>query len=103
MAADDRDAARLAHRHVEPRHEPLRRLLELAFDPEVHDTVSSTEAHARHRIHDHAQPIHAAKAVAPGVRLRAVELREEQAIAAGAQLGLDLGGEVLRLRDRPGR
>jgi len=103
VAADDRRAASLARGDVEPRHEPGRRLLHLAFHPEVHHAVGGAEAHARHRVHDHPEPIHAPEAVVPGVRLRAVELGEKEPVALRAQLRFYLGREVLRLPDRPRR
>src|SRR5262249_33665558 len=102
VAAHDRDAARFPPWALDPRQVARRRLLELALDAELHDSLGGAEAHPGHRVHDDAQPIHAAQVVPPGIGPAAVKLGEEEAIPLRAELGLDLRGEILRLRDRPG-
>jgi len=87
--------------HHEPRQVAGRRGGRLALGAELHDAFRRTEAHARHRIDDHAQARPAVQVVAPGGRFAAPHIGHELAVVGPGQRGLDLARPHPRLGRRP--
>lgn len=106
MAAEDRVVGAPAVGRVEPRHAAGRAALGRALRSgraELHAPFRRDEAHARHRIHHHAQAVPAGEVVAPGIRFRAPHVGEEVAVVRRAERRRNLVGQRLRLGDIPAR
>ena len=107
MPADDGAARALPPRHIEPWQVTLGGPRGLALGLELHDALARTEAQARHRVHDHSQPIRTSEIIAPAIWARAIEGPEELGMSRPAKLSLDLatvgsrGGNV-PLREKTG-
>src|SRR5258705_10821618 len=101
VAADDDVVHAAPPGHVEPRRPWLARFAGLALVGKHHRALVVANAKPRKRIDDDAQPVGAAQALLPAIRLVAVHALEEPAVTRATQGRLDFACERARLLHRP--
>ncbi|SPA38108.1 hypothetical protein CBM2606_A140262 [Cupriavidus taiwanensis] len=94
VPADHRYILGAPPRHIEPWHEPCRRLARAVLGLEVHHPVDRAVAQAGEGIHHHAEAVDAAQAVVPAVRRVAEDVGEEALPVGALELFFDFIGKV---------